>query len=236
MAKNAIILAAGEGSRLRPLTEAKPKCLVEVNGVPILHNALEALAAEGCSEVRIVAGYKADYLRQQMGERYEGIALHYIFNEIWATTNSMYSLRLGLEQGSADYVLEGDVFFERSLLQLPSNGDIAWLADFSYRSSDGSYLKTSMTRRVTSVEIVKDPTKLDASWGKSVGILRLTTSGSARLKQWLCEATGKERLYYDMILAEHLEETAVQSVDISPFRWYEIDTVADLAAAEKIFT
>lgn len=68
--KRAVILAAGFGSRLRPLTDLRPKPLVEVNGVPILHNALRNLEAVGVEDVTIVVGYRKDAIQYACGSRF----------------------------------------------------------------------------------------------------------------------------------------------------------------------
>ena len=65
----ALILAAGCGKRLRPLTDYVPKSLVEVNGIPLLVNALECLSGRGIEEVLIVIGDKKDIIVERLGIR-----------------------------------------------------------------------------------------------------------------------------------------------------------------------
>lgn len=232
-----LILAAGGGTRLRPFTEHMPKCLVPVHGKPIIVNALEALEAAGCTRVTIVVGHKAEVLQAHLGVRFQSMDIAYITNDRWAETNSMFSLHLGLEGGHADFVLEGDVFFDHVFLQAPPMGEISWMVDSRYRESDGSYLRVDDQGRVVEQKIVKDQTTLSEHWAKSVGILLLTPKGSQDLADWLrtAVAENKQELYYDLIMAEHLDNSSVGSVDIAPQRWFEIDTPQDLAAAERLF-
>ena len=232
-----LILAAGGGTRLRPFTEDKPKCLVPVLGKPIVCNALEALAGAGCTRTSIVVGHKADVLRDALGRTFQDMALDFIENEVWAQTNSMFSLHLGLQSEAADFVIEGDVFFEHDFLRGKPVRDITWFVDSIYRDSDGSYLRTDGAG-VIEQQIVKDQNSLDASWAKSVGILRLTKGGSGMVSDWLQRAVAqqKQQLYYDLILAEHLGDGAVGAHDVAPGKWFEIDTPQDLAAAERRFS
>jgi glucose-1-phosphate thymidylyltransferase len=73
----AVVLAAGEGTRLRPLTEDKPKALVEVNGTPILTHCLDKLAELGADELYIVVGYKKEAIITHYGDEYQGIPITY---------------------------------------------------------------------------------------------------------------------------------------------------------------
>jgi choline kinase len=233
-----IILAAGGGTRLRPLTDHVPKCLVSVNGTPIVENALAALQQAGCSSVSIVSGYLADVLQRRVGTRHHGMPIDYILNEEWQATNSMYSLHLALERGSAQFVIEGDVYFEPDLLRHPVLPDICWIVDGTYRASDGAYIQRDNDGCVSDLKIVKRPDELTPEWAKSVGMLLLSERGSVRLRDWLKAAVSEQKrnLYYDLIIAEHLEERVVRSLDIAPRRWWEIDTPEDLANAERLFS
>src|SRR5262245_45113499 len=104
MTRRAIILAAGSGSRLRPLTDRLPKTLVEVGGTPILLHTLGHLRAVGVREVVLVIGYQGRAIRDRVGATFLGMKVHYVDNPQFATTNNIVSLRL-----AADY-LRGEVF------------------------------------------------------------------------------------------------------------------------------
>jgi choline kinase len=209
-----------------------------VLGKPIIHNALEALKEAGCTRASIVVGHLADVLRSQLGASFSGLALDYIDNDVWSQTNSMFSLHLGLMSEPADFIIEGDVFFEPRFLRASPKGDIVWFVDSRYRDSDGSYLRTDVDGTVVEQRIERNQAGLDPSWAKSVGILRLTEAGSRRIAGWLTAAVseGKQQLYYDLILAEHLSQRRVVSHDVAPGKWFEIDTPQDLAAAERRFS
>jgi len=115
--RKAVILAAGVGDRLRPLTDRLPKCLVPVNGVPILINTLTHLADSGIRETVIVVGHLKETILERIGDRFRGMKIIYVESERYATTNNIYSLWLAREYLDGDILLlEADVYFERELL------------------------------------------------------------------------------------------------------------------------
>lgn len=111
--KKAVILAAGVGSRLRPLTNLRPNPLIEVNGTPILHNALRKLGAVGVEEVTIVVGYRKDAIQYAFGSRFGQLELNYVESTVFDRTDTAYSLWLARDALRSDdcYLLEDDAFF-----------------------------------------------------------------------------------------------------------------------------
>ncbi|MHA1293073.1 MAG: phosphocholine cytidylyltransferase family protein [Promethearchaeota archaeon] len=114
----AIILAAGRGVRLSPITDKIPKCLVEINGIPFLINTLDALSThKEINEVIIVIGYKKEMIKSLIGNSYKGLKIKYVENDIWDKTNNIYSLWMASDLIKEDLILlEGDVFFEHKIL------------------------------------------------------------------------------------------------------------------------
>lgn len=107
---NAIILAAGMGTRLRPLTNEIPKCLVKVSGVPMVERQIQYLHEAGITDITLVSGYKAeklDYLKDKYG-------VDIVFNERYDTCNNIYSLYKVLDRFGDTWVIEGDVFMNKN--------------------------------------------------------------------------------------------------------------------------
>ncbi|MBS1640273.1 MAG: phosphocholine cytidylyltransferase family protein [Bacteroidetes bacterium] len=242
MYKSAIILAAGVGTRLKPLTNQIPKPLVKVTDKTILHNALGHLEKIGIENVIIVTGYLNNILHDNIGFFYKKMKITYINNEKYHNTNSMYSLLLGLNKIKNDNViiLEGDVFFEYSILEGMSDNDIVWIGDSSIKSMDGCYL-ISKNNKVAEIKILnKDEMKNDGEvvYSKSVGLLTLRAKQVpniiAMLQRGIKEK--KEKLYYDLIIAENIKNLDITLHDIAGKKWFEIDSVEDLKICQRIFS
>ena len=106
--RKAIILAAGAGDRMQPFTQHSPKCLVPVNGVPILVNALTHLSDVGVDEVVIVVGHHREKIYDLIGDTFKSLNVSYIESEDYASTNNIYSLWLARgAHGNADYSARG---------------------------------------------------------------------------------------------------------------------------------
>ncbi|HXE95479.1 MAG TPA: phosphocholine cytidylyltransferase family protein [Dongiaceae bacterium] len=233
-----IILAAGEGKRLLPFTEQEPKCFVQIAGVTILENALNHFALHGVIRVSIVVGHLKENIQDKIGKSYRGMTVEYIHNSNFRSTNSMFSLYLALrEVHEPVWVLEGDVFFDDSVLDLKVAGDFAWYADSSIRDIDGAYLQSGEDGVVKSLEIIRDLGLLRDGHHKSMGLLHLTAVGAKKMTDWLSAGVQEDKvnLYYDLIVAEHLREFKVNLVDVRGNKWFEIDTYDDLQKAQNLF-
>jgi choline kinase len=242
MYKQAIILAAGKGSRLSPLTDNLPKPLVKVNDEPIIFNALENLEKIGAREVYVVIGYLHEVFQLQIGNKFNSLNIHYVLNKDYATTNSMYSLWLGLKSlGDIDntLILEGDVFFEKKTLENIPASSIYWFGDSSITAQDGCYLKTK-NNKVKEIKIYKK-SELKEQKGykflKSAGILAINKESINGVIDILEKgiSENKTNLYYDLIFADNLNTLDISVIDIQGKKWFEIDSTEDLLVCEKIF-
>ena len=113
----ALILAAGLGSRLAPLTDDCPKSLVKVNGKSILIKQIENLKENGIEDITIISGYKADILEKKIKEEYPEINI--IHSEDYKNTNNMYSAYLASNKlkGQDFLMMNADVFFDSSVIK-----------------------------------------------------------------------------------------------------------------------
>lgn len=174
----AIILAAGRGSRMKKLTDERPKCLVELRGTALLDWQLDALRAAGVPEIAIVTGYKRELLANR--------GLVEFHNTRWAETNMVTSLACAQKWLKEEpcIVSYSDIFFDpsavRSLMvsdaMLAVTYDPNWLELWSKRFGDP--LLDAETFRLTPentlAEIGNKPSSVDEVQGQYMGLLRFT--------------------------------------------------------------
>jgi NDP-sugar pyrophosphorylase family protein len=245
--RQAVILAAGVGSRLRPLTDTRPKPLVEVCGVPILYNALQHLAAIGITSATIVVGYRKELIQKACGLRFQGVEITYAESASFDRTGSAYSLWLAREtllRGST-ILLEGDVFFELEILKrLVSEGeqeDAAAVAPFS-ALMEGSAVTLTCDGLINDVRMKQSAESLQSGLTlfKTINLFRFS---APTLRNVLVPALDQliesgatsaytEQLLADLVGARGLRMKAARCDDL---KWYEVDSEADLRIAEAIF-
>ena len=240
--KKAIILAAGLGSRLKPLTDEVPKCLTEVNGKAILEHSLNILEKNGIDETVVVVGYLGDTVIDKIGHKYGNMKIAYLGNEIYDETNTMYSAWLAreyLEQGAL--LIEGDTVFEealiRKVLQTPQDKTF-WVGDRFRREYMGSMSMTDSKNRIIDLKIVREELKeYKDNYYKSTGILKITPEYGKMFSKWLDDDVkkGNVQIYYDIVIGEHLKDAPISVCDITGGIWNEIDSLDDLRKTEKIF-
>jgi NDP-sugar pyrophosphorylase family protein len=242
--QHAVILAAGLGSRLRPLTDDRPKPLVEVGGVPMLHNALRNLAAVGVKEVTIVVGYRSEVIVGQYGKIFSGVRLRYVVSNVFERTGSAYSLWLArgaLLKGDT-WLLEGDVFFEPELLQrvLDREGDVA-AVDLFDETVTGSAAWVAPDGHVREFRMNQSRITIgDEPLYKTVNVCRFKAGTLQRILVPALDrmhAEGDHRCYVEQLLARLLASGSLtlRGAFCSGVRWFEIDSEADLRIAERMF-
>ena len=115
-----LILAAGIASRLRPLTDNTPKCLLPVGQKSILERTIDNLILCGIKELIIVTGYFEDMIKSFVVKNYPDLKVHFVFNERYDSTNNVYSLWLAkkLIDNSDIILLDSDIIFDHRILEL----------------------------------------------------------------------------------------------------------------------
>ena len=241
--RTALLLAAGLGSRLAPLTDAAPKCLVAMSGVPILERLVRALDANGFERLVIVTGYKAETLHAYLGERFGGIAVEYIVSPLFETTNNIYSLWLARRLIDEPFLLvESDVVFDEPLLApLLQPGRIAVSRQLPWMGGTTVTLDGN-----GNVDAFYPPPPgvygqhcTDAGHFMAVNICSLArdTWGQVceRLDRYV--AAGRTGFFYESVFEEMAAEGSMNpaAVILPTERWYEVDTPADLEAAQLLF-
>jgi HAD superfamily hydrolase (TIGR01450 family) len=239
----AVVLAAGIGSRLRPITLEKPKCCVTVDSTPILAHQLRAYDAAGISEVYVVAGYLADRTRA-LCERVAGdtgLDVTVVENEVFANTDNMYSLYQVREAvAGEEFVLgNGDVVFDPEIVSLlvESDAPSAIACDTSTYSTEAMKI-TVEDGRVTGIR--KDISEDDA-YASSADVYRFSADFSRRLFRRIertVEIEGEYEGWTEVAIDDLVGSGGVdvRPVDVAGADWVEIDDHADLLAADRRFS
>jgi choline kinase len=242
MIERAVILAAGLGLRLKPLTDQAPKCLTEVNGTPILLNALHNLALLEIDTCTIVIGYLSTAIRDKVGDRYEDVRIRYVVNERYRTTNDLYSLWLArheIERGAL--ILEGDIFFEAETLKRAyerCGGTSCYLVGKYNGSRDEVLIETDSALRIESMKLLNGRcVEPGRNRYMSSGMLLIQPEYGRALSRWISDfvRARKTDLLFDAVIAQHTEIKPLHVCEINHEEWVEIDTLDDLARAERIF-
>ncbi|MBN1619789.1 aminotransferase class I/II-fold pyridoxal phosphate-dependent enzyme [candidate division WOR-3 bacterium] len=243
----AVILAAGMGKRLKDFTADNTKCMVLLNGKPIIDYTLENISIlDQIEKIVIVAGYKAENLKNHIGGSYNGKPVLFVENPDYYKTNNIYSLFLAKEYLLSDDILllESDVVFEvKALSELLSKpeGDLVLVA--KYRSwMDGTVVKLNPDNEIQSFIGKKDFVNSDIEYYyKTVNIYKFSkeflSNHYVPFLEAYCKSIGHNE-YYEQVLSliTFLDKSRIKAVVLNEkTKWFEIDDLQDLRTAELLF-
>ena len=240
----AVILAAGQGSRLRPLTDRLPKCLVPMYRRPMIEYQMEYLDRAGFRECVIVVGYLGDMIRRRIGSRFGRINVKYVTNEVYDSTNNIYSLWMARNELNDDVLLlEGDLVYEYGLLQdvLRSRSLNVAVVDRFRPPMNGTVILEE--DGVSTAMVLKSQQPPDFDFGralKTVNIYALSRDSlSAAIVPELDSyvSRGLTGEYYEAVMSDLIGRGELQmAVHLTGSRmWTEIDTEDELREAEQQF-
>ncbi len=247
----ACLLAAGTGSRLRPLTDSIPKCLTEINGRPILERLVSCLRDQGFERLVVVVGHLEQRIRKFLDDCAGELAIEYVCNPVYRTTNNIYSLRLAGDAIRESFLLvESDLVFEAPLLEgllvpdkIAVSRMLPWMNGTTITmDSSGqvaSFHGASASRKGRAVRL-RNSAKAQQrnSAYKTVNICSLSRATWScvlpRLEQAIVD--GRVNEYYEVVFAEMVADgsLSLECVLFDSDRWYEVDTLEDLRGAERI--
>ncbi|MBP5592293.1 phosphocholine cytidylyltransferase family protein [bacterium] len=240
----ALILAAGFGKRLQPITNTIPKSMVEVNGTPLLVNALNNLTALGITDIGIVVGHMAGYIREHIGNEWNGAKISYYENARYLETNNIVSLYNAASFCDDEMLmLECDIYYHKEMLEklMAGKGECSILVSpFNPETMDGSVVRVDGDKAVELVLGKWQGEGFDyANTRKTVNMYRFTKDFVGKympLIKWYVENMG-ENSYYEKVLGSlmYLRECDFRVVEVPEEMWCEIDDAEDLARAEKKF-
>ncbi len=239
-----IILAAGRGKRLKELSDNKPKPMVKVNNVPIINNLVEAMIENSFTTIVVVVGYKAELLEEHLKEFKKRVNLVFIHNEVYNTTNNIYSLWLAnryMEDGF--FLFEADVFCDKKIIKeiVSIKRENVMLIDKFTKDMNGTVVNCDCGNKVENMYLKRDQ-HIEFEYSnkyKTVNFYKIGMDFYQKFfKQKLDEYIRKEDLscYYEVIIKSGLENGyEFFGLKTGNNKWWEIDTKLDLRKAEGIF-
>jgi histidinol-phosphate/aromatic aminotransferase/cobyric acid decarboxylase-like protein/choline kinase len=241
-----VIPAAGMGSRLGTHTEDKTKCMVEVNGVTLIERSLDILINKNINRIVLIVGYQKDSLISLLGDNYKGVPIKYVHNDIYDTTNNIYSIFLAKDELVKDdtILLESDLIFDEKLIDLIIDNDFPNLAlvDKYQRWMDGTVVKIDNNFDITHFISGKNFDFSDAvNYFKTINIYKFSKSFLVEKYVPFLTAYSKalgDNEYYEQVLKviTLLETKDLKALPLNGEKWYEIDDAQDLDNAQVIFS
>ena len=237
---HAVILVAGTATRLRPLTDSTPKCLLRVKGKPILGMMIENLRLSGIEHFVLVTGYLEDQIHRFIEENYPTVKVTFISNEMFASTNNIYSLWLAKDiVKSKDFLLlDGDIIFDRGIIDLLLNGRhhaALALRTIGHVGQEDIKVMTDKNGFVEEINKTMDPAE---AAGESIGIELFLEDSSVKLfdeLQIMIESEKKVNVWYEEAFQRIIDlGTKIAAVDAGDLKCMELDTVEDFKNAENL--
>jgi choline kinase len=240
MSIRVVLLAAGRGTRLRPLTDTRPKCLLEAGGSPLLFRMVDLLAGRGLTRITVVDGYRGDMVRSALHARYPEGWFRFVRNDDWESTNNAYSLLLArFEAAEPMLLLDSDLVFAPEVLDRllgdPRPNRLAL-------RTRGALGDEEMKVRLAPGGRVADLGKalpLSEAAGESMGLEVFSAGFTEKLFITLARrveaGTGCNEFYETAFVELIRGGEAVYPVDLGDLPCLEIDTPEDLDLADRTF-
>jgi len=236
----AVILVAGIGSRLRPITDDRPKALVDIGGETILGRTVRLLAEYGVRKIVLATGYREDAVRAAMETAPASFgSIEYCRNPEYDRTQNSVSLALCRSAvGPGNFFkLDGDVVFQRQVLERldASSAPLAVAVDAG-RMLDAEAMKVTVSG--SAISAFGKGIALAESAGESIGIERILASSTATLFDALEReiSAGQTGLYYEDVYSRLIAAGALgaEAVAVADLPWTEVDDFADLERAREL--
>ena len=234
----AVILSAGQGKRLLPLTKDQPKCTIPIHGRSILEWQISELIKFGISPIHVVVGFGATTVEQVLAKHSSGHAIHTLYNPFYALADNLISCWAARNEMKEDFILlNGDTVFEPAvlerLLQAPPT-PITLVTD-EKPQYDADDMKVIV--RGTQLVRIGKTLPLEKVNGESIGMIRFQNTGpqlfSSAIERRIRQPEALKQWYLSLI-DELAQQGHVSTISINELTWAEIDNPEDLQQAETL--
>lgn len=225
----AILLAAGMGTRLRPLTEDTPKSLIKINKEPLLERQVKFLNEIGIKEIYIVTGYLKEKFKY-LEDKYNVVLIH---NEYYNKYNNIYSMYLAKEFLGNSYVIDADVYLTKNFLKKNLKNSCYFSGEKDTLEKEWK-LNYDNNNKVYSIDVIKGKNYILS------GISYWNLKDAEVIKGELTKLSDKfdskelQNLYWDDLVKMNLDKLEVYIEKIKGNDWYEIDNLQELDELRKI--
>jgi choline kinase len=234
----AIILSAGQGSRLGHLVDERPKCLIDFNGRSLLDRQLDALEANGVREAVVVTGFHDELIEAAIAARGGGPAVRTVFNPFYKVADNTGSLFMAREELEGDcLVWNGDTLVSRALMGRVVGNERSGICVTIDRKDDG-YDEDDM-------KVVEEGGRLKAIGkriaqgvnAESIGLLAFRAGGAEQFREAIERAmrTPEGTTIWYLRVINHIAQSGdVWTLDIRGEEWGEVDFPPDVEAAREL--
>lgn len=240
-----MVLAAGEGTRLRPLTNDRPKCMVEFQEKPMIDYIVENALKCEVPEVNVILGYRAGQLKSYLS-KYSNTSLKFFYNTKYEETNMVYTLFCAENQLQGDVIISySDIVYNAEVLEkIISTNESAIIIDRNWKDlwtkrmenplDDAETLKLDAQEYV--IEVGKKPRDYSEIQGQYIGLIKISEKDIEKVKE-IYHNLNKEQLYdgksFDkMFMTSFLQILINQGIRLKAVTidggWIEIDSIQDL--------
>ena len=235
----AIILSAGQGRRLMPLTESVPKCCLKLDGKALLVHQVESLAANGVDEIVVVTGFNHRVVEDVISKiRTPGVSVHTLHNPFYAVADNLATCWIARgEMNSAFLLVNGDTLFEASTLAQFLSGERVYPITLAV-DRKGDYDDDDMKISANGEQLNRVGKSLDMGIvnGESIGMMIFNRSGAEafvqRVESLMSSPAGLAR-WYPSAIDEMAVAGMVGICSIEGYDWCEVDDHADFVHAEN---
>jgi choline kinase len=233
----AIILSAGQGSRLGHLVDGRPKCLIDFNGRTLLDRQLDTLAANGVQEAVVVTGFHDDLVEQAVAGRSGGPRVRTVFNPFYKVADNTGSLYMAREELGGDcLVWNGDTLVSEALMRRVLANDRAGICVTVDRKD--TYDEDDMKVVEAGARLRAIGKRLDAGVNaESIGLLAFRAGGAERFRQAVEQAMRTAEgttIWYLRVINQLAQSTDIWTLDIQGEEWGEVDFPPDVEEARRL--